>query len=196
MKHTIYLRSGRMFDFERIEAQVVDLDDIALGLAHTNRYNGRTPGPYSVAQHSLLVEALCFTDEGRFHGLIHDAAEAYIGDMPTPLKNMMANYRDIERRVEQRIFREFNFNPKSTLAEVKWADRRAMVIEVVQMFDHGARTAFGFTKEEVEAAKDYIAEGHYISAVGYYETAKTRWLDTLSLHNIRRYEDSKGKRRA
>lgn len=77
-------RSGRAFPLVDPEPSDVHWPDIVYALAHTNRFGGHV-GPYSVAQHSVLV-AEQLRPEWRAYGLLHDAHEAFIGDIPTPLK--------------------------------------------------------------------------------------------------------------
>ena len=74
-----------------LEPHRIMLDDICHALALINRYGGHTPYPYSVAQHSLLVGSI-LPPELRLWGLLHDAAEAYLGDMIAPLKRQMHYY--------------------------------------------------------------------------------------------------------
>ena len=73
----------------------VDIEDIAHGLAYQCRFNGQTNAFYSVAQHSLIVAALV-PEELRFAALLHDAAEAYLGDMVKPLKVLLPGFSEIE----------------------------------------------------------------------------------------------------
>lgn len=67
----------------------IHLPDIAHALARIPRFNGHTLRPWSVADHSLLVLELmpedCFTPDQRLAGLLHDAHEAYLGDIATPI---------------------------------------------------------------------------------------------------------------
>ena len=63
----------------------VDIRDIAHGLATTNRYGGQFPAPFSVAQHSCMVSELC-QPANALVALLHDAEEAYTGDLIKPLK--------------------------------------------------------------------------------------------------------------
>lgn len=87
------------------------IEDIAHALALVNRYNGHTPVPYSVAQHSVLVsrrvEELTNNTQLALWGLMHDASEAYICDVPRPLKKVMPEYRAIEARVMDAILEAF-----------------------------------------------------------------------------------------
>lgn len=66
----------------------VNFVDIARSLANTARWNGHTCGLFSVAEHSILVSRQC-PPELELWGLLHDAAEAYIGDIPAPMKSML-----------------------------------------------------------------------------------------------------------
>ena len=76
----------------------VAIEDIAHGLAFQCRFNGQTCDFYSVAQHSLIVADLV-PESHRLAALLHDAAEAYLGDMVKPLKVLMPEFSGIEDKV-------------------------------------------------------------------------------------------------
>ena len=76
----------------------MSIEDIAHGLAFQCRFNGQTGTFYSVAQHSLMVMSLV-PEELQFAALLHDAAEAYLGDMVKPLKNLFPECSRIEAHV-------------------------------------------------------------------------------------------------
>jgi hypothetical protein len=79
--------SGVAFDFMDPRPEMIRLDDIIHSLSRTNRWGGNIePISYSVAQHSLLTATACKLPQSRPYALLHDAAETYIGDIPTPLK--------------------------------------------------------------------------------------------------------------
>lgn len=105
----------------------VDIEDIAHGLAYQCRFNGQTNAFYSVAQHSLIVAALV-PEELRFAALLHDSAEAYLGDMVKPLKVLLPAFSEIEDNVSRIIGERFgvdlNHNPI-----VKQADLIALATE-------------------------------------------------------------------
>lgn len=106
---TIITRSGRYFDFIDPQPDQIDIEDIAWGLAMTSRFGGQVkPGVafYSVAQHSVLVASVV-PQEHRFAALMHDAAEAYTGDMVGPLKQLCPDFKAVEKRVEAAIFAKF-----------------------------------------------------------------------------------------
>lgn len=105
--------SGRMFYPMDPRAEDVDIEDIAHALSFVCRFGGHSQKFYSVAEHSVRVSDAIQQSNGSkadaFFGLLHDAAEAYIGDMIWPLKQspLVVGYREIERRVEDAIALRF-----------------------------------------------------------------------------------------
>jgi hypothetical protein len=125
----IRLHSGGWLDLLSPETSEFTIEDIAHGLAHTCRYAGQADGFYSVAEHSLLVSAVAVGHE--YTGLMHDAAEAFIGDVTRPLKQLLPEYRRIEARMEEAIFARFDVAPAS--AAIKSADLRVLAAEQAQI---------------------------------------------------------------
>lgn len=82
---TMLTHSGRTVDLLRVTPEDIDLADISWALAHINRFSGHASRPYSVAEHSINVARL-LPEPIKIYGLLHDAHEAYIGDISTPMK--------------------------------------------------------------------------------------------------------------
>ena len=102
------LASGRQFWPLDPRADEIHIEDIAHALSHICRYGGHSRRFYSVAEHSVLVSQLV-PSEHALTGLLHDAAEAYLGDVPRPLKRQacMEGWREAEARLENAIAEAF-----------------------------------------------------------------------------------------
>lgn len=134
--------SGRRLDLLAPAPGDIDLDDIAHGLARVARWNGQTRGPFifSVAQHSLLVEALAghlapdIDRDGRLVALLHDAPEYVVGDLISPFKACVGDtYKAVENRLFAAILCRFALPEPdaAALALLKRADRAAARLEAV-----------------------------------------------------------------
>lgn len=118
----IVTASGIYFDLLTPNPRDVTICDIAAALGKLCRYTGHTDTFYSVAQHSVITSHLV-PAEHALQALLHDAAEAYVGDVSSPLKALLAErYRAIERRVQCAIFATFGV-PLDMHEEVHIADR-------------------------------------------------------------------------
>jgi hypothetical protein len=102
---------GKSFDLSAPDADLIDPRDIAHALSHICRFGGHTRKFYSVAQHSCIVADLV-PDEHKLAALLHDATEAYCGDMVRPLKLAMPAYRDTEERIWQAVCQRFWIDPE------------------------------------------------------------------------------------
>ena len=131
---TIMLRSGAWFDFCAPALSEFTIDDIAHGLANICRYAGQCSRFYSVAEHSILVSD---TAKGfEFEALLHDAAEAFLGDITRPLKQMLPEYKRIEAEVERAILDRFGV-PSPLAPQIKQADLRVLAAEQKQIMPEG-----------------------------------------------------------
>lgn len=107
----IQTRSGRIVDVLNPRPEDFDLSDIAHALAHQCRFSGHTSRFYSVAEHCLLAADFVERAHAR-EALMHDAAEAYIVDVPRPIKRLagLLEYRRIEERIEAAIAARFGLS--------------------------------------------------------------------------------------
>lgn len=107
-----------------------DAGDVAHALAHLCRFTGHTSRFYSVAQHCVYVAQLVgAARQTMLAGLLHDASEAYLQDLPTPLKyhTSMQAYRDAEAQVQSAIYWKHGIREEP--AAVKRADKRMLATE-------------------------------------------------------------------
>lgn len=159
----------------------VHLIDIAHGLAHICRFGGQCTSFYSVAEHSLLVAAL-LPVELELLGLMHDATEAYIGDMITPLKRSIPRFKEIEARLWEVIVERFGLvdalDPEA-MAEVKRADTIALLTERRDIINRG-RDSLDWREDEMG-----LKPAPGLRARGYSPgTAKHEWLSAVKLHGL------------
>lgn len=126
--------SGRLIDLERPDPRSISITDIAHALSMICRYNGHVPSFYTVAQHSVLVSRAVAPGWER-EALMHDAAEAYVGDLTRPVKRALGPLNDhavMEARVYDAVARRFGLRPLS--GEVTLADLRVALAELRDLF--------------------------------------------------------------
>lgn len=128
-KSWVITLSGQRFNILKPEAAAVRLEDIACALARQARFNGHTRFFYSVGQHSCLGAEVSPTKDIARHMLFHDATEAYVGDLVSPVKALLPDFEIIESRIHAAIAEKFGLEvplPKV----VKQIDRRLLATEV------------------------------------------------------------------
>jgi uncharacterized protein len=164
--------SGRRLDLLDPSPLDIEIEDIAHGLARVARWNGQTLGEhiFSVAQHTLLVEAIARHRLGHIDRrlglslLLHDAPEYVIGDVITPFKAVIGDsYKSTEKRLLTAIHVRFGLPrelPGEIVALIKTTDRSAAYLEATQLAGFSLQEAehfFGPTPHLPAAlARDYI----------------------------------------
>lgn len=121
---TIETYTGKHFNFLEPKEEDVDIKDIAFSLANQCRFNGHVPF-FSVAEHSVAVAAR-LSPRLQLAGLLHDAAEAYLSDIPSPIKQYLPDYCAMEDKLQAAINARFGIklSPEDK-AEIKAADKDA-----------------------------------------------------------------------
>lgn len=134
MSETNYIRT---FTGQRLHIpphpDEIHIDDIAHALAAAPRFGGHTRQPYSVVAHCCHVAEMLPKSE-QLGGLLHDASEGYMCDLPRPIKRLLPDYTALQKQVMETIAIRFGFPwPESSL--VKQADNAALYLERQALFD-------------------------------------------------------------
>lgn len=120
--------NGKKFHFDRADTDGIDVYDIAHALSNTCRYTGHSKYFFSVAEHSINV-ALMLPKHKQLWGLLHDASEAYLADIASPVKQLLPDYKKLEQKIMWRIAKKFNlpigFQDDPEVKKADWACLRA-----------------------------------------------------------------------
>ena len=151
--------SGRKLDILSPSPFDIEIEDIALGLSRVTRWNGQTTGkyPYSVAQHSVLVEELFNIEypdldkKWNLAALLHDAPEYVIGDLITPFKYALNNsYRFVENNLMKAIYLRFGLPgllPRHIESKIKKIDKSLAWFEAVHLAGYNEKEASKIIKK-------------------------------------------------
>lgn len=120
--------TGKYIDVFDMSIEDFDIVDIAHSLSLSARWNGHTKEHYSIAEHSIWMAERAETLEEKMECLIHDATEAYIVDVPTPIKRRLPQYLEVEEKLNKLICEKFNVNYPFT-KNLKKLDREALEFE-------------------------------------------------------------------
>lgn len=121
--------TGKQLHFLEPKQDEIDIEDIAQALASECRFGGHTSAFYSVAEHSILVATVC-PPELQLAGLLHDASEAYLRDIASPIKQYLTNYKELEQNLMKAIGQKFNLTLEQLNdSKVKEADTMALKAE-------------------------------------------------------------------
>lgn len=173
--HKIATHSGKLVDPFSMRYEDLSIEDIAHALSNQCRFSGHTSEHYSIARHSLAV-AQCVDRLGASKkqimiGLMHDASEAYLLDVPSPLKSRpeFAFYRDAERKLQSTIFEWLGLNPSvEDLAMLARGDFAALKAEAI--------TFMGSPKW----ANHIVGEKHALFTIGNNNAVKGLFIDRFN----------------
>lgn len=141
VNNTILLTSGRYLDLNDPKRDQFTLNDIAGALSRICRFGGQVPRFYSVAEHcchcfDVAVHDAFFWDSAPERTvflqsvLFHDAAEAFLGDVVRPLKELLPDYKAIEKRMQSMIMDALRIHPTAELANhVRRIDMELLIAE-------------------------------------------------------------------
>jgi uncharacterized protein len=132
----IQLYSGAFFDYENPQKSAVQIEDIALALSNVCRFAGHVSHFYSVAQHAVNCSFIV-APEYAYDALLHDTAEAFTNDIPTPLKFAVPVFKELEVRIERAMAAKFDFSFPLPEA-VKLADLQMLKLEKEKLKPHAS----------------------------------------------------------
>ncbi len=130
--------TGKKFDLDNLNPDDIDIIDIAHALSNICRFNGHCNTFYSVAQHCIEVSKTVIP-EYKLQALLHDAAEAYIGDLTSPLRRMdcMTGFNRLHNKIRDVIYSKFNINVSFEAdAMINAADIYMLLCEKEVLFDN------------------------------------------------------------
>jgi len=165
-------RSGKKIHYFDVQEDDLDLEDIIPAIANIPRFNGHV-GSYSVAEHSYWVAKLVPDErELRLWGLLHDASEAYLGDIAKPLKDALPELQSVENNILLAIAFKFGL-PWPIPEEVIHADKVMLATEVRDLYpkechEHFVLEVEPTTQFEVHPWKPTFARSMLESCIRYY----------------------------
>ena len=161
---TICTYTGKMIDLENVKVEDIYIRDIAHALSLLCRYTGHTSKFYSVAEHCVLLSEAENMPGTPLARLLHDASEAYLGDVSSPLKLLLPHYQYLENRVHKVIAEKYqvDFDP------VKPGDIAILMIEANALmpleFFPGTRESLPYSDQKIEIVgwSPLVAEGNFL----------------------------------
>lgn len=146
-ENSIRTFTNKVFDLKILDPESICIEDIAHGLSYTARFGGQLNGFLSVAQHSCMV-ASEVSDEYKLAALLHDASEAYLGDMPSPFKKLLPDFKVYENKLMAVIAEKFGFD-YPLHKEIKSADLYMLEVEWTECVEK-KNNAFYWTPKQAE----------------------------------------------
>ncbi len=171
--------TGKFYSMDP-RSEEVRIEDIAHGLSLICRYAGQCKHFYSVAQHCLNVyhdlKNLGYDKKIQLMGLLHDATEIYISDLPRPFKISIPEYKQAEEKIEKAIYEKFNlpFNDEKIHKIIKYSDDEVLYNEAEILMNNIDNWASSKPHRKLEIDTDLRdmqeVEKEYLEA--FYELTK------------------------
>jgi uncharacterized protein len=157
LNNTIKVSAGHYVDLANPDPSTIEVKSIAAALSKVCRFGGHCPQFYSVAEHCIHATAMAcsegYTGDALIAVFLHDAAEAYIGDMVKPLKVTMPQYGEAEQRIETAIQAAFGVDFSKWMDVIKRFDRAMLKAEKVTMWPEDTEKWAGFSEIEDRVVK-------------------------------------------
>ncbi len=157
LNNTIKVSAGHYVDLANPDPSTIEVKSIAAALSKVCRFGGHCPKFYSVAEHCIHATAMAcsegYTGDALIAVFLHDAAEAYIGDMVKPLKVTMPQYGEAEQRIEAAIQAAFGVDFAKWMDVIKRFDRAMLKAEKVTMWPEDTEKWAGFSEIEDRVVK-------------------------------------------
>ncbi len=136
--NTIRCDSGLYFDLANPSVFAVNINDIASALSKICRFGGHCRTFYSVAEHSCHAAQIALDDDQPMECVVavflHDATEAYVGDMVKPLKDMLPGFKEVEKRVANAIGECFGIDFDKWHSVIREIDLAMLIAERRELF--------------------------------------------------------------
>ena len=148
--------TGKYFDYSNINKDSIDVNDVIPAITRTNRFMGHTKRPYNVGEHTamchLMARELGYSTREQLLVLVHDFTEAYCGDVNTDLKNLLPEYKRIEREVELAIYDYLGIDAPTEEEEfkIKVVDYTMLIVEMRDLTLHNHN-------KKIEELKKYVS---------------------------------------
>ena len=182
MNIPFWIAGGRTMDLLDIQPEDISAEAMADALAKLNRFSGRSPEPWSVAAHSVLVERLCPPDLGPW-ALLHDGHETILGDMTTPAVELIAYsgrmpqlgeaIAAVKGRVDRVIGGAWGVPVRSVSQELRRADRIALQAEAILFLDAKPVLFDAHDDQDIDRAMSILME---MQAAHAWRAARELWL--------------------
>jgi len=184
--------TNKKFYFLDPKPEQICIEDIAQALSMSCRFSGHVSTFYSVAEHCCIIADLVHkADKDRqevMSALLHDASEAYICDIPRPIKPHLNNYFDMELKIEKVIQKKYNIAPKTDL--INYYDHHICGEEARQLFLHAPDWVESFDRiagvkinawTPAQAKKEFLDRFDRLKHYIHIETPEEKeWFDSLS----------------
>lgn len=172
MSAIIRTYSINMLDVKNPDPALITIEDIAHSLSIIPRFTGHTAFPYTVAQHSLWCAKLIAEPELKLDALMHDAPEAYLNDLATPIKKDLSKYMLMEGVVWSVIARKYGL-PERLDARVKKVDDAAFSHEYFWLNKYNYKPHCGLYHQDFREVKaEFLALFHQLTE-GKFLSEKT-----------------------